>query len=114
MSTIHKPFDLLFKHTLGSDIALQDFIRHHLPKRVYERIDPASIKPTKHSFVPPELRESHSDLVCSCTMDGKEALLYLIVEHVRHEVARIKSAQKAVRLHSNLGYHYFSVMLATV
>ena len=42
---------------------------------------PASIKPTKHSFVPPELREIHSDLVCSCTMDGKEALLYLIVEH---------------------------------
>ena len=81
MSVVDKPYDLLFKHTMGSDVALQDFIRNHLPKHIYERIDPASIKPTKHSFVPPELKELHSDLVCSCTIDGQEALLYLIVEH---------------------------------
>ena len=109
-----KPFDLLFKHTMGSDLALKDFVRYHLPGHIYQRIDPNSIQPTKQSYVPPELREIHSDLVCSCTIDRQEALLLLLVEHVRHEVARIKSANKAARLHSNLCYHYFGAMLATV
>ena len=76
MSVIHKPYDLLFKHTLGSDIALQDFARHHLPKHLVDRMKLASLKLTKHSFVPAELRELHSDLVCSCIIDGAETLLY--------------------------------------
>ena len=74
-------YDLLFKHTMGSDIALQDLVLHHLPKHIVERIDPASIKLIKQSFVPPDLKELHSDLVASCTIDGQEALLYLVVEH---------------------------------
>ena len=81
MSVVDKPYDLLFKHTMGSDVALQDFIRNHLPKHIYERIDPGSIKPTKQSFVPPEFREFHSDVLFSCTMDSAAALLYLIIEH---------------------------------
>ena len=81
MSVINKPYDLLFKHTMGSDIAPRDLVLNHLPKHIVERIDPASIKLTKQSFVSPELRELHSDLVASCTIDGKEALLYLVVEH---------------------------------
>ena len=85
MSVINKPYDLLFKHTMGSDIALRDFVRNHLPKHIVERIDPASIKLTKQSFVPSELRELHSDLVASCTIDGKEALLYLVIEHQSKE-----------------------------
>jgi predicted transposase/invertase (TIGR01784 family) len=66
---------------MGSDIAPRDLVLNHLPKHIVERIDPASIKLTKQSFVSPELRELHSDLVASCTIDGKEALLYLVVEH---------------------------------
>ena len=85
MTSLNKPFDLLFKHTLGSDIALQDFVRHHLPAHVYQRIDPHSIRPTKQSYVPPELRELHSDLVCTCTIDQQVALLILLVEHQSQE-----------------------------
>jgi len=85
MSALNKPFDLLFKHTLGSDLALQDFVRHHLPPLISQRIDPKSIQPTKQSYVPPELRELHSDLVCSCTIDRHEALLLLLVEHQSQE-----------------------------
>ena len=85
MASLNKPFDLLFKHTLGSDIALQDFVRHHLPAQVYQRIDPHSIRPTKQSYVPAALRELHSDLVCTCTIDRKAALLLLLVEHQSHE-----------------------------
>jgi len=85
MSVIHKPYDLLFKHTLGSDIALQDFVRYHLPKHLVDRIELASLKLTKQSFVPAELRELHSDLVCSCVIDGEETLLYLVIEHQSKE-----------------------------
>ena len=85
MSVINKPYDLLFKHTMGSDIALQDLVLHHLPKHIVKRIDPASIKLIKQSFVPPDLKELHSDLVASCTIDGQEALLYLVVEHQSKE-----------------------------
>ena len=85
MSSMTKPFDLLFKHTMGSDLALKDFVRYHLPGHIYQRIDPNSIQPTKQSYVPPELREIHSDLVCSCTIDRQEALLLLLVEHQSQE-----------------------------
>ena len=86
MSSITKPFDLLFKHTMGSDVALKDFLRAHLPKSLKGRIDLESIHPTKQSYVSAELRELHSDLVCTCKIDGKEALLYLIIEHQSKEV----------------------------
>ncbi|MCG8452474.1 MAG: Rpn family recombination-promoting nuclease/putative transposase, partial [Spirochaetales bacterium] len=70
---------------MGSDLALKDFVRYHLPGHIYQRIDPNSIQPTKQSYVPPELREIHSDLVCSCTIDRQEALLLLLVEHQSQE-----------------------------
>ena len=113
MSSTNKPYDLLFRHTMASDLALKDFLRFHIPKSLSQRIDLESIQPTKQSYVPAQLRELHSDLVCTCKIDRKQALLYLLIEHVRHEVARIKSANKAARLHSNLRYHYFGAMLAT-
>ena len=84
MSSLSKPFDLLFKHTMGSDVAIKDFLRSHLPQ-VYARIDLASIQPTKHSYVPHELSELYSDLVCRCTLDGKEAFLFFLVEHQSRE-----------------------------
>ena len=62
MSSIKKPYDLIFKHTLTNDVAIQDFLRVHLPKTLRRRIDLDSIKPTKASYVPAELRELHSDL----------------------------------------------------
>ncbi|MEL6539315.1 MAG: Rpn family recombination-promoting nuclease/putative transposase [Bacteroidota bacterium] len=80
MHFLSKPFDLLFKHTLGSDVAIQDLVRYHMPA-VYKRIDKGSIKPIKQSFVPANLRELHSDLVCSCTINGQAALLYILIEH---------------------------------
>jgi predicted transposase YdaD len=85
MSSLKKPFDLLFKHTMGSDVALQDFLSRHLPKHVYERIDLSSVQPTKQSYVPKKLRELYSDLVCTCTLDRKEALLFFLVEHQSRE-----------------------------
>ena len=80
-SLISKPFDLLFKHTMGSDVAIQDFLKNHIPAPIYQRIDPQSIQTTKQSYVPAELKELYSDLVCQCNIDGKEAFLYFLVEH---------------------------------
>ena len=55
MSSIKKPYDLIFKHTLVSDVALKDFLRVHLSKNLRKRIDLDSVKPTKASYVPAEL-----------------------------------------------------------
>ena len=80
-SSIRKPFDLLFKHTMGNDVAIQDFLKNHISAPIYQRIDPQSIQPTKQSYVPADLKELYSDLVCQCNIDGKEAFLYFLVEH---------------------------------
>ena len=81
MSSNNKPYDLLFRHTMASDLALKDFLRFHIPKSLSQRIDLESIQPTKQSYVPAQLRELHSDLVCTCKIDRKQALLYLLIEH---------------------------------
>ena len=85
MASIKKPYDLLFRHTLSSDVALRDFFRIYFPKHLHQRIDLSSIQPTKQSYVPAELKDLHSDVVCTCKIDGKEALLFFLVEHQSKE-----------------------------
>ena len=81
MSAVSKPFDLLFKHTLSSDVAIKDFLKNYVPAHLYQRIDLHSIQPTSQSYVLPELKEFYNDLAYTCTIDNGQTSLYFLVEH---------------------------------
>ena len=111
---LHHPHDSFAKKALSKLAVAKDLLKAHLSPELVRRIDWNTLWLTNKSYVTEQLSQLHSDVVYSCQVEGKKAYIYCLIEHVRHEVARIKSAQKAVRLHSNLGYHYFGAMLATV
>ena len=83
---IHKAHDRAFKASMSDLRVAKDFLSHHLPETVKEKIDLDTLQLHKESFVDPELRELITDMLYSADFKGEDgskqkAFLYLCLEH---------------------------------
>ncbi len=82
MKKLTQLHDKFLKRSLKEKKIALDFLKAHLPSDVYRRIDKASLVLTDKSYVTPQLKEIHSDIVYHCRMmDDCEAYLYFLIEH---------------------------------
>ena len=86
---LQNPHDLLVKATLSHPEAIQEFAKAYFPADILKRVDLPSLKLTNKSYVTDALKEFHNDLVFSFTIDKQPGYAFFVLEHVRHEVARI-------------------------
>ena len=75
------PHDALFKATFSQVEQAAEELRHVLPPELLARIDLASLSLEAGSFVDEALRERHTDLLFSVRIDGRDARIYLLLEH---------------------------------
>ena len=80
-SGLHQPHDKLFTAAFGVPENAAGFLRAQLPSRLANAIDWESLCPQPGSFVDSAFRRSHTDLLFSASIDGRETLLYLLFEH---------------------------------
>src|SRR5690606_27772251 len=52
-----------------------------LPKEIAERIDWTSLRHANLSLVDQKLREVHSDLMFTAQLEGRDIVLYVLLEH---------------------------------
>jgi len=79
-SNIHKPNDKLFKLALEEPAVAEEFFNAHLPKKILEKIDLATLKFENHSFIDPIYKETEADVLYSVKSGDSTAYLYLLVE----------------------------------
>ncbi|MBP7149049.1 MAG: Rpn family recombination-promoting nuclease/putative transposase [Acidobacteria bacterium] len=75
------PHDALFRRTFGKPEHAASLLRTILPARAVEQLDLAALQASSASFVDPELAQSHADLLFTVPLAGREALVYLLIEH---------------------------------
>ena len=73
--------DNFFKRSLKDKRIALDFLRSHLPLELYARLDSRSLELTDKSFVLPELRMLHSDIIYRCSIDQQSAYVFFLIEH---------------------------------
>ncbi len=82
MSTPTSPHDHFFKESFSRPDAAADLLQCALPAHVIGALDLATLRTTKGSFVTPNLREHHTDLLFEVVgRDGSPALIYLLMEY---------------------------------
>ena len=82
MPDISSPHDKFIRNTLSHPENSRDFFSNYLPDAVLKKIDAASIRPVKGSFIDRELREHFSNLLCRAdTTDGRPGYIYCLLEH---------------------------------
>ena len=78
------PHDRFFKEVWSRKTIGRDFLRRYLPRKVVATLDLKALELVKGSFVDPQLREYHSDLLYRLRLkDGEPALAYVLLEHKR-------------------------------
>ena len=93
---IHNPHDGFFRVAMSDLSVAEDLLKAHLPKKLVQQIDWDTLQITNKSYVDQQLKRLMSDMVYKCTLQGKEAYIFLLIEHVRHEVA-LRKYLKQVR-----------------
>lgn len=78
-----QPHDALFRLVFGDPDNTASELRSVLPPRLAARIDLDNLRPQPGTFVDPELRHRHVDLLFRTSNDDGETYLYLLVEHQR-------------------------------
>jgi predicted transposase/invertase (TIGR01784 family) len=78
---IHQPHDSLARLMLSDMKVARELIKAHGSADVVKRIDWETLQLTNKSFVTEELKQFHSDVIYKCTIDNKEAYVYVLVEH---------------------------------
>ncbi|MBX9889940.1 MAG: Rpn family recombination-promoting nuclease/putative transposase [Amoebophilaceae bacterium] len=84
--------DNLFKNAFSRKDVMMDFLETRLPEAVLAKIDQNSLRLTNKSFVGKANLRGDSDVVFQANIEGEHGYLYILAEHVRHEVAQLKSA----------------------
>ena len=79
--TTPSPHDALFKTAFTDPVQAASLLRSQLPEALASRIDWSTLVTVPGSFVDDALGERHTDLLFSCKMDGREVLLYVLLEH---------------------------------
>ena len=78
---ISQPNDAYFKQVFSHLPRATLFFQTHLDAELVALIDWPSLKLEPASFVKQSLQQTHSDLLFSAKMDGRELKLYLLFEH---------------------------------
>jgi predicted transposase YdaD len=76
-----QPNDGYFKAVFSDPERAAMFFRAHLPPALAAQIDWPSLAVVPGSFVKQSLQQTHSDLLFSAKVGGRELLLYLLFEH---------------------------------
>ncbi len=84
--------DKIFRKAMENPLVVHEFCNAHLPKSIKDLLDFSSIKMDNTTFIEQDLRDSITDVLFQAKFDKQDGYLYLLLGHVRHEVARIKSA----------------------
>lgn len=88
---LNNPHDRFIRNLMSRPEVVREFFSHNLPDHLKERVDFDSIIPQKDSFVSDRLQTQVADMLYEVKIDGEIGYFYTLVEHVRHEVAHIKS-----------------------
>ena len=75
------PHDALVKATFSQVQYAADEFRTALPSAIVERLDLDQLQLCSGSFVDDELRAQYADLLYAVPLDGRQAFLYLLLEH---------------------------------
>lgn len=81
--SLHQAHDHAFQSAMSDLRVARDFLHHHLPEVIREKLDFGTLQLHQTTFIDPELRRLMSDMLYSATMKGQEkpAFLYLAVDH---------------------------------
>jgi predicted transposase/invertase (TIGR01784 family) len=88
-----KKHDKFFQKALENPIVAREFFNMHLPPHIKALFSPTTLTLENDSFIESNLKESITDVLFSVKINDSEGYLYLLAEHVRHEVAQIKSVE---------------------
>jgi hypothetical protein len=78
---LHQPNDKLFQAAFGVPENTAAFLSAKLPAAVAAAVDWPRLRPLPGSFVDSQFRSSHTDLLFSAPMVGRDALIYVLFEH---------------------------------
>ena len=81
MSSQPSPHDAVFRRILGEPANAASQLRAVLPDALVDRLDLDRLTRVSGSFVDATLRWRHSDLLFTVPLAGREALVYVLVEH---------------------------------
>lgn len=80
-TTLHHSHDKFFKRNLKEKKIAIDFLKAYLPQEIYNTIEMKTLQLTEKSFIVPELKEIHSDIIYQCQINKKPGYLFFLVEH---------------------------------
>lgn len=78
---IHHPHDGFFRVAMSDLSVAKDLLKAHLPEKLVQQIDWNTLQITNKSYVDQKLRQVMSDMVYRCTLQGREAYIFLLIEH---------------------------------
>lgn len=58
-----------------------DFLKSYVTPQLYKKIDINSLQLTEKSFIVPQLREIHSDVIYKCLINEVPGYLFFLLEH---------------------------------
>jgi hypothetical protein len=76
-----QPHDSLFRFVFGKPVHAASELRAVLPAPLADRLDLANLRPVNGSFVDEELTNRHCDVLMRTRLDGREAFVYVLIEH---------------------------------
>jgi predicted transposase/invertase (TIGR01784 family) len=79
--TLPHSHDKFFKRNLKEKKIAIDFLKTYLSQDIYKAIAINTLKLTEKSFITPELKEIHSDIIYKCQINQKSGYLFFLVEH---------------------------------
>jgi hypothetical protein len=78
---VAQPHDSLFRFVFGKPVHAASELRAVLPAPLAERLDLAGLRPVNGSFIDEELKHRHCDVLMRTKLDGREAFVYVLIEH---------------------------------
>jgi hypothetical protein len=78
---VAQPHDALFRFVFGKPVHTASELRAVLPPQLADQLDLANLRPVNGSFVDEELTNRHCDVLMRTTLDGREAFVYVLIEH---------------------------------
>ena len=78
---LHKPHDALFQAAFSDPVRAAELVRSVVSPEIAAAIDWPTLRRIDASFIDPELREHHGDLVFEVTANGRPVLIYMLYEH---------------------------------
>ena len=75
------PHDAVFRRVFGVPANAASQLRAVLPPGLTARLDLGRLAPAPGSFVDESLRWRHSDQLFTAPLDGRDAFIYVLIEH---------------------------------